>query len=264
VSICYRRLTHRASGEKANIDAGPNPFSSLAPSIESLLNRSPSLLADFQSAIGGLAVEKRGVAHMEMFFVYVLAAAARPQQIIESGRGRGQSTIVLGKCFPNSRIISVENDAQSSDATFALDRLSGFRNVECLFGDSRDIIPKYLTPGIVVVIDGPKEFRALKLMTKLMRTGKPSMVFIHDLYAGSHERRFLERYFPDAIFSDHWDFVRQYSFLDRKDPTKPRQWNAFGCIPGGVSRCYSLLRIFLWFARAVSRLQPTDRSQSIV
>ena len=96
-------------------------------------------------------------------------------------------------------------------------------------------------------------------MIKLMRTGKPSMVFIHDLYAGSHERRFLERYFPDAIFSDNPKFLREYSFLDGKDATKPRQWNAFGCIPGGVSRKYSLLRIFLLLSRAISRLQPTDR-----
>ena len=85
------------------------------------------------------------------------------------------------------------------------------------------------------------------------------MVFIHDLYAGSHERRFLERYFPDAIFSDDPDFVRQYAFLDGKDATKPRQWNAFGCIPGGVSRKYSLLRIVLLLSRVISRLRPTRR-----
>jgi hypothetical protein len=227
------------------------------PLIESVLNCSPKLVAEFQSAINGLAVEKRGVAHMEMFFVYTLAVAVRPQRIVESGRGRGQSTIVLARCFPNSQIISVESDAKSLDARFAQERLSAFSNVKCLFGDSRDIIPKYLMHGTVVVIDGPKEFRALKLMIKLMRTGKPSMVFIHDLYAGSHERRFLERYFPDAILSDHPDFVRQYAFLDGKDATKPRQWNAFGCIPGGVSRKYSLLRIVLLLSRVISRLRPT-------
>jgi tRNA A58 N-methylase Trm61 len=168
------------------------------PLIESVLNCSPKLVAEFQSAINGLAVEKRGVAHMEMFFVYSLAATVRPQRIVESGRGRGQSTIVLARCFPNSQIISVESDAKSLDARFAQERLSAFSNVKCLFGDSRDIIPQYLMPGTVVVIDGPKEFRALKLMIKLIARKTK-----HGFHPG-FIRRESRTSFSRTLFSGFW------------------------------------------------------------
>jgi predicted O-methyltransferase YrrM len=217
-------------------------------------------IESFRPAVEGLPVEKRGVAHTEMFFVYALSAPLAPRQILESGRARGQSTLVLSRCFPESRIVSVEMDESSPDAKFALERLSPLRNVKLLFGDARLVLPASMQPGDVVLIDGPKEFRALKLALNLLRTGKPSLVFIHDFYAGSAERRFLERHMPDAIFSDAPEFLRAFAWLDGKDGSVPRRWNAFACIRGGISRNYSLLSILLWLSRSASRLSEKFRS----
>ena len=99
-SIFYKPLIRcDLSGEKTNTPLGSTSSSCLVPLITSVVNCPPDLVNEFQSAINGLAVEKRGIGHMEMFFVYALAVAVRPRQIIESGRARGQSTIVLARCF---------------------------------------------------------------------------------------------------------------------------------------------------------------------
>lgn len=225
-----------------------------AISHRTLMDRAHESIEYFRPAVDGLPVEKRGVAHTEMFFVYALGASLKPRQILESGRARGQSTLVLSRCFPDSRIVSVEMDESSSDAKFALERLSSLKNVNLFFGDAREVLPAAMQPGDVVLIDGPKEFRAIKLALNLLRTGKPSLIFIHDFYAGSAERRFLERHMPDAIFSDTPEFLRAFAWLDGKDGSAPRRWNAFACIAGGRQRNYFILSILLWLSRSTSRL----------
>jgi len=223
-------------------------------SHRTLMNRACESIEYFRPVVEGLPVEKRGVAHTEMFFVYALGAALKPRQVLESGRARGQSTLVLSRCFPDSRIVSVEMDESSPDAKFALERLSSLKNVKLLFGDAREVLPAAMQAGDVVLIDGPKEFRAIKLALNLLRTGKPSLIFIHDFYAGSAERRFLERHMPDAFFSDAPEFLRAFAWLDGKDGSAPRRWNAFACIAGNRQRNYFLLSILLWLSRSASRL----------
>jgi predicted O-methyltransferase YrrM len=228
-------------------------------SYKALMNRACESIEHFRPAVEGLPVEKRGVAHTEMFFVYAVAASLKPRQILESGRARGQSTLVLSRCFPESRIVSVEMDESSPDAKFALERLSPLKNVKLLFGDAREVLPATMQVGDVVIIDGPKEFRAIKLALNLLRTGKPSLIFIHDFYAGSAERRFLERHMPDAFFSDAPEFLRAFAGLDGKDGSVPRRWNAFACIVGGRQRNYFLLSILLWLSRSLCRLSEKLR-----
>jgi hypothetical protein len=230
-----------------------------AISYRTLMDRACESIGLFRPAVDGLPVEKRGVAHTEMFFVYALSTSFEPRQILESGRARGQSTLVLSRCFPESRIVSVEMDESSLDAKFALERLSSLKNVKLLFGDAREVLPAAMQPGDVVLIDGPKEFRAIKLAINLLRTGKPRLIFIHDFYAGSAERRFLERHMPDAIFSDAPDFLRAFAWLDGKDGSAPRRWNAFACIAGGQRRNYFLLSILLWLSRSAARLSEKLR-----
>jgi hypothetical protein len=65
---------------------------------------------------------------------------------------------------------------------------------------------------------------------------------------------------PDAIFSDAPEFLRAFAWLDGKDGSVPRRWNAFACIRGGISRNYSLLSILLWLSRSASRLSEKFRS----
>jgi predicted O-methyltransferase YrrM len=221
-------------------------------SLSDTLEAAEELLPRFRAIVHQLKYENRGVCNTEMFFIYATIAELRPQRILESGRARGQSTFVLAECFPAAQVISVEFDATSADASFAEARLKDRPNVTCLFGDSRELLPQQLQEGDVVVIDGPKGFRALRLAFNLLRTGRPSVVFLHDFTPPTAERRFLERNLPDTFFSDHPDFTGRYAILEGKVDTASLRWAVFACIPGGRNRPYRLLQWKLSFVRAVA------------
>ena len=112
------------------------------------------------------------------------------------------------------------------------------------------------------LIDGPKEFRALKLAFKLLATGKPSAVFIHDLWLGKAARAFLQSHVPHAFFSDEPEFVKRYFHLDGKSGTPPADLSqgygaTLACIPAGPIN-YGRLLVKLTIARIFSRKDPDE------
>jgi hypothetical protein len=225
--------------------------------LSKLMVQAESLVNDYDRRTANLTHEKKGIRRSEMFFLYAAVAGLKPTRILESGRARAQSTLVLGLCFPNARITSIERDENSPDIPFALERLGSLGNIECIFGDSRVLLPEMLQPGDIVLIDGPKEFRALKLAFKLLRTGRPRAVFIRDLTQGKHERAFLDRRVPRAFFSDQPEFVRRYSYLDGKSVVSAAEIEkgygaTLACIPGGPLNYHSLL-LQIAVARVVVR-----------
>ena len=213
--------------------------------IDNTLARAGELVGEFERRIGDVDRVERGIAISEALFVFATVADLKPGRILESGRALGQSTYLLGRAFPDTPIISIESNATHPDAKPALDRLRGLSNVECLFGNSRVLLPQLTQPGDVVVIDGPKRFRALKLAYKIMRRRQPALVFIHDCKKGTPFRRFVETRIPWSFFSDDHRFVQQYCRLDRYfGDAKIRRWSdpdhrprdesyagTFGCIP---------------------------------
>ena len=141
-----------------------------------------------------------GIFISEMFFFYCIVRPMNPTRILESGRDLGGSTLLLANCFPEARIISVEFEASSPRAEVALKRLAPHKNVESLFGDSREVLRRLLEPGDPVLIDGPKEYRALKLAVSLLSTCKPSTIFMHDFGAGLPWRRVSGKELARRIF----------------------------------------------------------------
>src|SRR5438045_919298 len=215
-------------------------------------NRADDLLSEYQQIISNIPPEAGfgGIWESEMFLFYAAVKPFAPKQILESGRARGKSTLILARCFPESRIISVEYDRQSENAPAAEAKLKNESNVDLLYGDSREILPERLQPGDAVLIDGPKDFRALKLAVDLLRTGKPSAVFIHDFPPGSPQRKFVERNFPNAFFGDDSLFQRFQSLDNERDPRPhpQRRYGIFACLPRPVSLSYWQIRILLFFA----------------
>ncbi len=230
----------------------------MSASLAALLRDADQLLPEYCAALDKIPPRERGrgIYASEMFFFYCLVRPLQPRQILESGRARGGSTLTLAHCFPQARIISVEFDAASANASHALEKLAPHKNVECLFGDSRELVQKYLQSGDPVLIDGPKDFRAIKLGLHLLRTAKPSVVFLHDFGFGSAARRFLERSWPGAFFSDNAAFLERFSWLD-DHPEHPRDWRrprqtAFACLPAGLPVPYRILLTKLILARTIS------------
>lgn len=233
-------------------------------SLTTLLEDAPRHLATFRERTAPLSKAQKGIRLSEMFFLYATVAHLAPARILESGRARAQSTLVLSALFPEAEIISIESDPNSPDAAVAAERLASRKNVQCRFGDSRFLLPELARAGDIILIDGPKDFRALKLALALLQTGKPAAVFVHDLWRGLPARDFVDRQLPSVFLSDATAWVREYSGLDSARRAPPLAGNApiiygatLGCFPAAGENYASRLR-------ACALAQGADRLRSIL
>ncbi len=215
-------------------------------------DRADALLPEYRDIIANIPPEAGfgGIWESEMLLFYAAVKPFAPKQILESGRARGKSTLILARCFPEARIITLEYDRQSENAAAAEAKLKNESNVDLLYGDSREILPNRLEPGDAVLIDGPKDFRALKLAVDLLRTGKPCAVFVHDFPPNSPQRKFVERNFPNAFFGDDSLFQSFQSLDNERDPrpNPQRRYGIFVCLPPQLPAPYWKLwfRLLTW------------------
>ena|ERR1700736_408012 len=211
--------------------------------------RADALLPQYRQIIESIPPEAGfgGIWESEMFLFYAAVKPFASKQILESGRARGKSTLTLARCFPDAHIVSVEFDRESENAAAAEAKLKPCSNVELLYGDSREILPQRLQTGDAVLIDGPKDFRALKLALDLLRTGKTCAVFVHDFPPNSPQRKFVERNWPTAFFGDDPLFQRFQSLDNERDPrpNPQRRYGTFVCLPPPLPAPYFLLRLRL-------------------
>lgn len=183
-------------------------------SIQTILTEAERLIDTYRPWAESIKTPPRGIRHSEMFFFFCAVSTMRPGSILESGRAQGQSTLLASLCFPDTPVISVEHNRDHPDAAIAAERLADRKNVTCLFGDARVELPARTQAGDVVLIDGPKDFRALKLAADLMRNNKPAAVFVHDCQSVTRVRHFLDRNAPWALFADDETFQARYGNLD--------------------------------------------------
>ena len=222
--------------------------------------RAEDLLPEFQRLMADIPPEAGygGIWESEMFLFFAAVQWCAPGQILESGRARGKSTLILTRCFPQSRIVSVELDRGTDNAIAAEQKLSTCPNVELLYGDSRTLLPERLQENDAVLIDGPKGFRAVELALEILRTGKPCAVFVHDFPPAAPWRRFVERHWPNAFFGDD-PLFEPFRVLDQgRDPRaggtndKRGQYGIFACFPPGLPKSYWRLRFALASRRLAS------------
>src|SRR5438132_10485347 len=107
-------------------------------------NRADDLLSEYQQIISNIPPEAGfgGIWESEMLLFYAAVQPFAPKQILESGRARGKSTLVLARWFPDARIISVVFDRQSENAAAAEAKLKPYQNVDLLYGDDHAILPR--------------------------------------------------------------------------------------------------------------------------
>lgn len=203
---------------------------------DTLSRNAGAMLAEFQELIAGIPYERKGILFSEMFFFWLCARTVKPRRILESGRARGQSTLILARCFPEAEILSVEYDRNSPDVAVAAERLQGCGRVRQLFGDATRLLPKMAQPGDVALIDGPKGYRGLRLALRLLAGGKTPLVFVHDTATGSEERRYLARRMPEALYSDLPAFAAVAHDLDQgvwDELPEARRWSPAGAPAAG-------------------------------
>src|SRR5882762_7490585 len=95
-------------------------------------DRAEELLPEYQQIIANIPPEAGfgGIWESEMFLFYVTVKPLAPKQILESGRARGKSTLILARCFPEARIVSVEYERESENAPAAEAKLRNEANVD--------------------------------------------------------------------------------------------------------------------------------------
>lgn len=157
---------------------------------------------EFRRLIAGVPYERKGILNSEMYFLWLCARTVKPKRILESGRARGQSTLILARCFPDAEILSVEYDRNSPDVTVAEKRLKDEPNVKLLFGDATRLLQDLAQPGDIALIDGPKGFRGVRFALNLLASDRLPLVFVHDTGPDTAERRFFERTLQAARYSD--------------------------------------------------------------
>ena len=228
-------------------------------------------VAAFEALIAGVPYERKGILFSEMFFFWLCARTIQPRRILESGRARGQSTLILSLCFPDAEILSVEYDRNSPDVAVAAERLQGRSNVRQLFGDATRLLPQMARPGDAALIDGPKGYRGLRLALRLLADGNTPLVFMHDTAAGSQERRYLSRHLPEAVYSDLPAFAEAAHCLDRgawNELPEANRWTPAGapaagygfslaCLPHRGKRSYRWLQLRAILAGLSHRLLKT-------
>lgn len=194
--------------------------------MEQVAQSATGELEDYRKRVGAVPYERKGILFSEMFFFTLCARRVRPSRILESGRARAQSTLLLAVSFPGLPIVSLEHDPRSVDVPVAAARMRPYPNVELRFGDATRILPAIARQGDVALIDGPKGFRAVRLALRLLAQGRLAMVFLHDVLRGSPERAFLERWLPATLYSDDPRFARVAHVLDAAadDIPEPRRW----------------------------------------
>lgn len=171
---------------------------------------------DFDDIIKDNPFQLRGMFNSELLLICSLIKDSWVTNIIESGRARGHSTKTLCDFFSDEKykIKSIDFDKDSEDVRYSERKLKKYKNIELLYGDSNDIIPKLITENSVVVIDWPKWQDALLLAIKLLKNKKIKMIMIHDLHKTSFERNIFDILFNNVFCSDDLDFVEKFSNLD--------------------------------------------------
>lgn len=211
--------------------------------------------------------EEQGILYSEVLFLLACIEGTGTKRIVESGRARAQSTLLLSLALPDVEIVSVELDDRSLDVPVAAERLKTQTNVRLLFGDSRTLIPKLLQAGDIVLIDGPKGFRSVRMAASLLEQGLAAQIFVHDLTYGTAKRSFVAANFPEALFSDRRELVAVGSQADarigdrlppqRRLETQPAGYGygfGLGVIPHTKGRPYRWLRAKAGMAGQVERI----------
>jgi hypothetical protein len=171
------------------------------------------------------AYEARGILHSEMLAVCSVCDELGVDLIFESGRARGQSTLMLAKYFKEKpvRVLSIDWDEapwfRPDDDRFACEQLTPYRNVEIHYGDSVKLIPQlvhqYRHKKMAVLLDGPKDQTAIDLLGQVFQCSTQVRVgFIHDMYRGTAHRKSLQSTCERVFFTDDSDYVDRFTDLD--------------------------------------------------
>lgn len=141
-------------------------------------------------ALASEPYEHRGIIHSEMALIIHTCRRFGIEVVIESGRARGQSTVMLSKYLPWTRVHSVEM-REDPDAQFGVERCSGLVNVTLHQGNGMFEVPRLAALAApkptAILLDGPKGAAAVRILAHCFAECPHVRVgFIHDMRKLDH------------------------------------------------------------------------------
>lgn len=177
--------------------------------------------------------EERGILHSEMLAVIAMIKELNIDMVIESGRARGQSTMILANAFKGEGlpIFSIDRE-ENKDTKFASLALSRYSFVKLIFGDSNILIPRLIRrfpeKKIAVLFDGPKGKEAFRLFSKILPLNKNVIVgFFHDCRKSfkrmiNSSRSEIHSYFERIFFTDDDNYIAKFNHIDENCKTQEK------------------------------------------
>ena len=162
---------------------------------------------DFKNAIENTWLTPRGILFSEGFALCSLIKHFDVDLVIESGVAYGGSTSMMAEVV-NKPIIAIDTFNEYLDSyDYATKRLSKYKNVKLIKGDSLEKIPEVLNAfqgnKIGVFIDGPKGMMAVEMAHYLyLNEDKIKFICIHDIKYGSFEQQHCSSLFDSVVYTD--------------------------------------------------------------
>lgn len=183
--------------------------------ILDILRVADSLVLDYKQSIKNIKYRRTGIRFSEGFLLHILCRIYNVDLVIESGVNYGMSTRILVNC--GMSIISLDRKPVCKEIA---DVFENNPNAKFVMGESPKTLPeilddvKYKNKKIGVFIDGPKRLLARQLAEKAFSYDNVFFVGIHDQEKRRDNYR-MSQSFKNVIYSDHPEFVKKYSSLDR-------------------------------------------------
>ena len=140
------------------------------------------------------------------------------------------------------KIVSIEYNKYTPEVKNAYKNLKDYKNLTLLFGNSFEILPKLITEDCCILIDGPKRLKAIKLAINSLKNPLVKAIFIHDLYRDSPHRKDTEKTFLNFFFTDDYDYVKKFRYLDKQnwiDQRKYKEHRSWGPYKRGEKKMKS-------------------------
>ena len=159
----------------------------------------------FKKKVMPMKSVEAGITLTEGFSYCMMAEYFNINMLLESGTARGMSTEIFARYFDFPiKTIDLTSLYGAEVHISTKRRLSKYKNVECLTGDSKSLIPQIISENkdkkIGLFLDGPKGIPAINLSKECFSNE-------HVLFVGIHDTCHKERYH----LMDCWEDTFLYS-----------------------------------------------------
>jgi hypothetical protein len=206
--------------EQVQIDRGKSAGSVWRSSVDADLLRSKVIL--WARQIRDWAIDWRtGIYPAEMAAFLGLCDYAKVQSIVESGRGDGYSTQILGEYGDRTgtKVVSIDLEADANQAQACRGRLERYRNLTCLVGNAFAVLPHAVSiaPGpVALLLDGPKLEPANRLSLVATYMFEISVVAHHNCPLEARWGEEFSHLFPGAFHYEELGLMESIEWQEFK------------------------------------------------